>query len=40
MWNQVRKSIGMGEVRMESTYLLELTSTKLKLMIIPTLEKW
>ena len=40
MLNRVRLSIEMEEVRMESLYLRELTSIKLKLMVIQTPERW
>jgi hypothetical protein len=40
MLSLVKLFIGMGEVRMESMYLQELTSIKFKQEIIQTPEKW
>ena len=39
MWNPIRQSIGMEEVRMENKYLQELTFIKHKLEIIQTPER-
>ena len=40
MLNLVRQSIGMEELKLESLYLRELISTKLKLEIIQKHERW
>ena len=40
MLNPVKQYIGMVRLKMESKYLQELTSTKLRLEIIQTLERW
>ena len=40
MWNPIRQSIGMEEVRMENKYLQELTFIKLKPAIIQKPERW
>ena len=39
MWNLVKQYIGMVRLKMESRYLQELTSTKLRLEIIQELAR-